>query len=385
MISTPPRSDPSPASGNASSPHLYTPSPVHAPGDYAIDLTDVTKVYRGGVHALRGIHMQVRRGEIFGLLGPNGAGKSTLVKILMTVIAATQARGSVLGRPVGNKETLARVGYLPEHHRFPEYLTGSQVLSFLGAMSGVDHRTRKKRGGELLDLVGMTAWKDKRIKGYSKGMRQRIGIAQALMNNPELVVLDEPTDGVDPVGRRDIRNMLSTLQERGLTVFINSHLLSELELVSNRVAILVKGKVVSQGTIEELTSHRQYYEIELDAASPPLPLFHQLCSPTTEAPMATDAVAAIGAKVATTSLMQARGTLATGETVELHGTTIRVLTANHLPMQPLLDALRARGGIIKTLRPVRPTLEDLFMEAVVDPTTGREYAPGAATGKGGAS
>src|SRR5271170_3411246 len=228
--------------------------------DWAIDLHGVNKRYRGrggGVQALSDLTLQVNRGAVFGLLGPNGAGKSTLVKIMMTIVRPTSAAGTVLGKPVGDKTTLGRIGYLPEHHRFPRYLTGRQTLEFFAALSKVDRPTRKERTAELLEIVGMSAWADKKVSTYSKGMMQRIGLAQALIADPDLVVLDEPTDGVDPVGRRDIRGVLGRLREEGKTVFINSHLLSELEMLCDRVAILVRGKVAKQGTVDELTVTKQ--------------------------------------------------------------------------------------------------------------------------------
>src|SRR5437762_3720923 len=229
----------------------------------AIDLHDVAKRYKGRIDALKGIAMQVRRGEIFGLLGPNGAGKSTLVKIIMTIVRPTRCAGSVLGQPVGHKATLRRMGYLPENHRFPRYLTGRQTIEFFGALSNVDRSTRKRRAAELLETVNMKEAADRKISTYSKGMAQRIGLAQALVNDPELVVLDEPTDGVDPGGRRQIRDVLARLREQGKTVFVNSHLLSELELICDRVAILVAGAVVRQGTLDDLTLNQQRYEIEI--------------------------------------------------------------------------------------------------------------------------
>src|SRR3954462_5033356 len=161
--------------------------------ELAINLKNVAKIYRGRVHALQGVEMHVRRGEIFGLLGPNGAGKSTLVKIMMTVIRPTRAVGTVLGRPVGDKATLEKVGYLPENHRFPRYLTGRQTLEFFGALAKVDRPTARKRAGELLSTVGMSDWGDKKVSSDSKGMMQRDGLAQPLMSDPDLVVLDEPT------------------------------------------------------------------------------------------------------------------------------------------------------------------------------------------------
>src|SRR5437763_1615366 len=166
-------------------------SPMPGPaGDAAIDLRDVVKIYRGRVHALQGIEMRVRRGEVFGLLGPNGAGKSTLVKIMMTVIRPTRCAGTILGRPIGHKPTLARVGYLPENHRFPRYLSGRQVLHFFGALAKVDRATRRRRAAELLDTVGMSDAADRTVATDSKGMMQRVGLAQAMINEPDLIVLD---------------------------------------------------------------------------------------------------------------------------------------------------------------------------------------------------
>ncbi|MBX3378965.1 MAG: ABC transporter ATP-binding protein [Phycisphaeraceae bacterium] len=340
--------------------------------DLAIDLRDVDKLYGGAfskrVHALRGIDMQVGRGEVFGLLGPNGAGKSTLVKILMTVIRPTRAQGNVLGRSVGHKPTLARVGYLPEHHRFPDYLTGRQVVEYYGAMAGVGRRDRKQRAAQLLDFVGMARWADTRVRGYSKGMRQRVGIAQTLVNKPDLVIWDEPTDGVDPVGRRDIRQMCVELKRQGTTVMLNSHLLSELEMVCDRVAILVQGRVSSQGTINDLTVHRQAYEIEVS---------------TGDSNIDTAIRSSLSGWLDPGALS---GTLPGGESlsVTLDSThapaLLRVNSAEAAVVQPLLDALRASRLTIRAVKPIRPSLEDLFMEAVTDPTTGQTLAPGAKEG-----
>jgi ABC-2 type transport system ATP-binding protein len=310
----------------------------------AIDLQRVEKTYRGRVHALRGIEMKVRRGEIFGLLGPNGAGKSTLVKIMMTVVRPTRAVGSVLGQPVGHKPTLARVGYLPEHHRMPQYLTGRQVLHYYAALAKVDAQTRSRRADELLAAVGMSEWANKKISSYSKGMLQRIGLAQSLMNDPALVVLDEPTDGVDPVGRREIRDVLLALRDQGRTIFLNSHLLSELEMVCDRVAILVQGTVAMQGTLDELTANSRRYELTIQGPAP-----------------------------AWTSTQQ---TL-TIESVPPDVTRIVLQSSNAADVQPLIDRLRQEQHTIVSIRPVRETLEDLFMRAVRDPETGRERAVGA--------
>lgn len=338
-------------------------APERMISDHAIDLRDVAKTYAGPfgfgkkVHALRGIDMTVGRGEVFGLLGPNGAGKSTLVKILMTVIRPSACTGHMLGKPVGTKSTLRNVGYLPEHHKFPDHLTGAQVLDYFAALSDVAKPDRRKRAGELLDLVGISRWKDHRVKGYSKGMRQRLGIANALMSNPDLVLLDEPTDGVDPVGRRDIRNMLTELKRQGKTVFINSHLLSELEMVCDRVAILVQGEVSSQGTIAELTESQQRYEIE--------------------------AVGDDGSAAALAAIAADRSSYADAPAVTVNANTLRIDSADPRHAQPVIDALRGRGVSIVAVRPIRPSLEDLFMQAVTDPNSGEVLKPGAAENKKG--
>jgi ABC-2 type transport system ATP-binding protein len=305
--------------------------------DLTIDLRDVRKVYGRKVHALRGINMQVHRGQVFGLLGPNGAGKSTLVKIIMTVIRPTHAVGTVLGAPVGYKPALARVGYLPEHHRFPRYLTGRQSLDFFGALAKVPRSIRRKLADELLETVGMTADADRKVGTYSKGMMQRVGLAAALMNDPDLILLDEPTDGVDPVGRRDIRDVLLRLKERGKTVFVNSHMLSELEMVCDRVAILVAGVVAKQGTFEELALGKGFYEVQFSPPSPP---------------------------ASNPGGGWREGVLAGIKNATITEDLLRIETTDPAAVQPAIDRLRAAGAVIRRVQPIRPTLEDLFIEAV---------------------
>jgi ABC-2 type transport system ATP-binding protein len=301
----------------------------HAPAAAAaIDIRRVDKVYRGQVQALNGVAVQVRRGEIFGLLGPNGAGKSTLVKILTSIVAPTRVEGHLLGMPIGHKPTLARVGYLPEHHRLPEYLTGAQVLDHYAALSGMPRAARHRRRAELLDLVGMQEWAGKRVRQYSKGMRQRIGVAQALMHDPDLVILDEPTDGVDPVGRRGIRWLVQQLKERGKTVLINSHLLGELEMVCDRVAILVRGRVVRQGMVAELTRDSCRYEVTVRGEGP--------------------------AWVPADRLLAAGG----------EACRFTVPGADPEDLQPIIDRLRREARTIIAIAPLRESLEDLFMRTV---------------------
>ena len=313
-------------------------------GSSVIDLHHVEKTYKGKIHALRDVRMQVHAGEIFGLLGPNGAGKSTLVKIMMTVVRPNRAEGTLLGHAIGHKPTLRRVGYLPEHHRFPRYLTGRQTLEFYAALAHVDRSSRRRRATELLETIGMTAWADKKIATYSKGMMQRVGLAQALMNDPELIILDEPTDGVDPVGRRDIRDVLLALRDQGKTIFINSHLLSELEMVCDRVAILVQGRVVRQGRIEDLTADSRRYEIVIVGAAPSWADEH----PDLRVEAGNDGQCTLICKCVEAAAIQ-----------------------------PFIDRLRAEKRTIHAVRPVRETLEDLFMRSVTDPKTGRPLAPGA--------
>ncbi|HVT82956.1 MAG TPA: ATP-binding cassette domain-containing protein [Phycisphaerae bacterium] len=320
------------------------------------------------------MEMLVRRGEVFGLLGPNGAGKSTLVKIIMSVTRPTQANGLVLDHPVGSKASLAKVGYLPEHHRFPRYLTGRQTLEFFAALSNIDKPTRQKRTAELLETVGMTAWADAKVSTYSKGMMQRVGVAQALVNDPDLVILDEPTDGVDPVGRREIRDVLLALKARGKTVFVNSHLLSELEMMADRVAILVAGRVVQQGTIDDLTRDSQCFSIEIEAppggtaATPPAELLRAALESRAKAvwkatapPLAQVAPQAVSIDSAHA---MSNGLLPDGTWLQVQGPLLRIGTTQAAAIQPVIDALRAAGLAIRRIQPVRQSLEDLFIQAV---------------------
>ena len=322
--------------------------------DFAIDLRNVAKIYKGRIHALRGIDMKVSRGEIFGLLGPNGAGKSTLVKIMTTIVRPTHAEGTILSNPIGHKPTLGRVGYLPENHRFPKYLTGRQTVEFFAALCNVNRATRRRRAEELLGLVGMTADADRKLATYSKGMTQRIGLAQAMAAEPDLILLDEPTDGVDPVGRRDIRNILQRLRDQRKTIFINSHLLSELEMICDRVAIIVQGQVARQGTLNELTVTEQRYEVELFPSDEPMRLRQRIIQAL---PGVFPAQLGNGPIVSS-------GKLQTGQEVHLRETVLSIPGAEPHHIQELLDALRRGGLIIRRVQQRRPSLEDLFMATV---------------------
>jgi ABC-2 type transport system ATP-binding protein len=230
---------------------------------------DLGKVYGrrlfggGGFRALDGVSLEVGRGQVFGLLGPNGAGKTTLIKILLGLVGTTEGEAQLFGEPVGVPGARRRVGYLPESHRLPPYLTARQMLELFGSMCGRDRQFLRSRIPALLELVGMQESADRKIREYSKGMTQRVGLAQAMIHEPELIFLDEPTDGVDPVGRAAVRQIVQNLKSAGTTVFINSHLLQEVELVCDRVVIMTKGKILREGSIEELTPRTGRYRIEV--------------------------------------------------------------------------------------------------------------------------
>ena len=320
-------------------------------------------MYGGNTHALRDVSLNVGAGEIFGLLGPNGAGKSTLVKVLLTVVKPTVARGAMLGKPIGDKKTLARLGYLPEQHRIAPYLTARQAVEFVAALSGVDRATRKKRAAELLDRVGLSKWMDRRVNVFSKGMRQRAGLAAALVNDPQIVFLDEPTDGVDPVGRVEIRDLLIQMRREGRTVFLNSHLLGEAEQVCDRVAILVQGRVVKQGRMDDLQREGSRQELIVRWSG-------------------SGASAGVGAQFAANGSAIARSLPFRGmniaPTVLADGTHQYVFgDVDAAAAQPALAAAIATGGEIISLIPMHQRLEELFMKIVVDPTTGKAPPPGA--------
>lgn len=218
----------------------------------AVETRALTKIYRGKVHALKALDLKVPQGCAFGLLGPNGAGKSTLVKTLLSIVAPTSGHAWLLGTDIASAEARRSVGYLPEGHRFPNYLTGRGVCQYFGKLSGLQGAELEKQVEEKLDLVGMREWGDTKIVRYSKGMNQRVGLAQAMLGNPKLVILDEPTDGVDPVGRHQIREVIQNLCKSGTTVLMNSHLLLEVEQICDQIAIMHHGKVLEQGSVDDI-------------------------------------------------------------------------------------------------------------------------------------
>ena len=205
------------------------------------------------------VSIEVKQGEIVGLLGPNGAGKTTLVKVLLGITYATSGNAKLFDKPVTNVNNKKKIGYLPENHKFPNYLTGEQVIDYFGRLSGLTKADLEKTTYKYLKIVGMDQWGTTKIKKYSKGMLQRLGLAQAMINNPDLIFLDEPTDGVDPIGRKEIRDVLLELKSQGKTIFLNSHLLSEIELICDKVAILNKGELIEVGSVADITSSSNKY------------------------------------------------------------------------------------------------------------------------------
>lgn len=237
-----------------------------AGGRMVLEIENLTKMYVSGVGCLD-VCLSVEEGQIFELLGPNGAGKSTLVKMLVGLLMPTSGSARVLGEPLGNVAVRRRIGYLPETFNYQPYLTGAELLAFHASLCGMSPSDTKERIPELMDLVGLSGKEGQRIGTYSKGMRQRIGLACALVNDPDLVFLDEPTSALDPLGRREVRQILLRLRDRGKSVFLNSHLLSEVEMVCDHVSIIDHGRIVRSGSLEELLAGAVEVEMEVDGIS----------------------------------------------------------------------------------------------------------------------
>jgi ABC-2 type transport system ATP-binding protein len=326
----------------------------------AVSVTNLTKTYRSGlirretVRALDGVTLSVPPGTIFGLLGPNGAGKSTMVKILLDVVHATAGEAALFGVPSTDPEARERVGFLPEDHQFPGFLTAEQVLHVYGRMAGVTSADRAERIPELLDRVGLAARSDSKVKGFSKGMAQRLGLAQALLNEPDLLFLDEPTDGVDPVGRREIRDLLLWLREQGTTVFLNSHLLSEVEKVCSRVAILQDGAVVRQGPTDELTAVDRVYDVT--------------CTPVPDAVLddLSDDGSGEGGGEGSGDTGEPSASLrpADQDAAEPDLRRYHVRADDRAGLNAVLDHLRSAGVELESVQPLRRTLEDYFIDVV---------------------
>ncbi|MBI3412325.1 MAG: ABC transporter ATP-binding protein [Planctomycetes bacterium] len=295
----------------------------------ALETRDLAKRY-GKIEALRGVSLSVEPGEIYGLLGQNGAGKTTLIKILLGITRNWKGEARLLGQPAGKSAVLARVGYLPEDHRFPEYHTGASLLQFYGQLLGVSRDLRRTRIPAILDTVGLADRMHTKIRGYSKGMKQRLGVAQALMHDPEVIFLDEPTDGVDPLGRKEIRTMILQLKAQNRTIFLNSHLLGEVELICDRVGILQKGRMVREGEVATLTRQKGSFLVGL-APGQTLPVAELQKLDYVVAPY--------------------------GERWEIH-------LRDDQTIDPVVDFIRSQGLNLRHLVEKRQSLEDLFLETL---------------------
>ncbi len=248
-------------------PGFPSPDPRPLSPDLAIETTHLRKEF-GRKVAVQDLTLQVPRGEVFGFLGPNGAGKTTAVKMLMGLVHPTSGSAKLLGLQPDDLRAKAKIGFLPELFRFHEWLTAEEFLDFHGQLYGMPKEKRRKRVPEVLELVGLRDEAKYRLGTFSKGMQQRIGIGQAILNDPEVVLLDEPTSALDPIGRRDVRDLIHFLKSEGRTVFLNSHLLSEIELVCDRVAIIDRGKVIATGQLQELLAAGREIEAEVADVSP---------------------------------------------------------------------------------------------------------------------
>ncbi len=308
--------------------------------DYVVEIEKLSKDYEVGfwrkrkVRALDDLSLSVKPGGIFGFLGGNGAGKTTTIKILMGLLFRTEGTAKILGSPIDEVEMRSRIGYCPENPYFYDYLTPLELLDYFGRLFGIDSATRSSRSADLLHAVGLdeAAWK-RQLRKFSKGMQQRVGLAQALINQPEIVFFDEPMSGLDPVGRREIRELIAGLKAKGTSVFMSTHILSDVEALCDEVAILRKGKLFATGDLQELLSRdagRGGFEVIASGLSPA-------------------AVAQIEAL--------SKGAVVTGKP---NGIAIEV--AGDESIEVVLRTIRDNSGKLISVLPVKQSLEDLFVE-----------------------
>jgi len=301
-----------------------------------IQTKDLSKVYEAAfrgqdVHALKKLNLQVLSGEIFAYLGPNGSGKTTTIKMLLGLIFPTSGEIEILGsKDTGKASIRKQIGYLPEGAYYPDFLNGEEVLSFYGNLYGLGGSDLKRRVDQVLDVVGMTRARKRLVRGYSKGMRQRIGLAQALINDPQILILDEPTTGLDPIARKEIRDILSDLRDQGKTLLISSHELLEVELISNRVGILSEGNLLMSGTLDELLTNREVIISVLDASS--------------------EAVANLGAQGI--------------QLEDRDENRVALRVPDSLDVYQALELCKAQNLTLQSIAPRRETLEELFVRVI---------------------
>jgi ABC-2 type transport system ATP-binding protein len=305
--------------------------------DLVVQTEELSKVFRVGfwgkrVTAVDGIKLEVRPGEVFGFLGPNGAGKTTTLKMLMGLIYPTSGQAWLFGRELGDPQTKARLGFLPESPYFYDYLTSREFLGFYGHLFGLWGAVLDKRVDELLELVGMTHAKDLQLRKFSKGMLQRVGVAQALINDPELVVLDEPMSGLDPIGRKEVRDLILRLKESGKTVLFSSHILHDAEVLCDRVAMILKGRLVACGKVTDLLHQGTHHQVELVVDS--------------LTPEGLDHLRPLVDKVV------------------MQGDRMLVVLKNQQQVAGALEIIRAAKASLVSLNPQKGSLEDLFIREV---------------------
>jgi ABC-2 type transport system ATP-binding protein len=287
--------------------------------------------------ALDGLSLTVTRGEVFGFLGPNGAGKTTTLKILMGLVRPTSGSVSVLGKPAGHVETRRRVGFLPESPYFYDYLTAEEFLGFYGRLAGLGPAVIRQRVGDLLALVSLIDAKTRQLRNFSKGMLQRIGLAQALIHDPELVILDEPMTGLDPVGRKQVRDLILSLRDRGKTIFFSTHILHDVEMICDRVGIVMRGRLMASGRVEELIRSDQTQSVEI------------VCQ------QVNGEGNALIRSMATRVLQQGQQCL--------------IVLPNADNLDALVTEIRRQGGRLISVTPHKTSLEDLFFQAAVTETS----------------
>ena len=279
---------------------------------------------------MKGLTLQVEQGEVFGFLGPNGAGKTTSMKMLLGLVAPTSGAADLLGAPIGDIATRARVGFLPEHFRFQDWLTAQEFLLLHGQLLGMDSRDLGPRQDELLERVGLSPFRNKLLRTYSKGMLQRVGLAQALLNRPALVFLDEPTSGLDPVGRRLVRDIIRELKEQGTCVFLNSHLLSEIEITCDRVAFIRHGEVIR--VIEMDSLEKNLSRVTIRAAG-----------------LTSEAIAGLGRW---------------GENIQSDNGQLVMTLRQERDLPEITRYLVAQNAEVYAITPNRMSLEEIFIETV---------------------
>ncbi len=294
-----------------------------------IETSALRKVY-GAITAVDDVSFTVDEGEVFGFLGPNGAGKTTTIKMLLGLVHPTGGQARVLGHTPGDPAVMAHIGFLPEHLRFQPWLTATDFLHLHARLYGMSDAQARQRVPALLARVGLADRAHTKLGEFSKGMSQRIGLAQALLNNPALVFLDEPTSGLDPLGRREVRDLIRELRTRGVTVFLNSHLLSEIEMVCDRVAIVKRGRIACIGTLDELTRGRTEVEVRVAGLTP----------------------------------AQRDALSQWGEVLSVDGNRLTMAVSNDEKLPDLARWLVEGGARLYALSPRRLSLEELFVRIV---------------------